>query len=146
MTAQTGDPEFAERPILGVGGLLFKGERVLLIKRGAPPAKGRWSIPGGKVRHGETVERAVEREMLEETGLRVRARELVTVYERLPRHGEDGHYVVLDYLCEAAAGEVRAGDDAEAAEWFELEALDNLNLTRGAAAVIRSGFRMAGQQ
>ncbi|MCY4594593.1 MAG: NUDIX hydrolase [Bryobacterales bacterium] len=139
----------AERvgPILGVGGVLFDGGRVLLVKRGAHPAKGYWSIPGGKLAAGETLAEGVEREMLEETGLRVRARALVEVYERLPGPGAGraaDHYVVLDYLCEAKGGLLRAGDDAAAVGWFALKELDALHLTPGAAPVIEKAFRMTG--
>ena len=133
-------------PILGVGGLLFAGTRVLLVKRAAAPARGLWSIPGGKLRRGESLARGVEREMLEETGLRVRTGELVAVYERMPRPPDApgaGHYVDLDYLCEAVGGLLRAGSDAADARWFALGALDALPLTQGAAAVIRKGHRMA---
>ena len=111
MNLQVDMPVDRRRPILGVGGVLFDGERVLLVKRGAHPAKGYWSIPGGKLVVGETLAEAVEREMLEETGLRVRAGALVEVYERLPRPGAGGvadHYVVLDYLCEATGGLLQA--------------------------------------
>ena len=117
------------------------------MKRGAHPAKGYWSIPGGKLAAGETLAEAVEREMLEETGLRVRARILVEVYERLPRPGAGGatdHYVVLDYLCEAKGGLLRAGDDADEVGWFALRELDALHLTPGAAPVIEKAFRMSG--
>ena len=133
------------RPILGVGGLVFDRDRVLLVKRGSHPAKGYWSIPGGKLRDGETLAEAVGRELFEETGLRVRVGALVDVYERLPRPGaggDDAHFVVLDYLCEATGGLLRAGDDADAVRWFALDRLDGLHLTPGAAEVVRKGHRM----
>ncbi len=133
------------RPILGVGGLVFDGPRVLLVKRGQDPAKGAWSIPGGKLRFGESLREAVARELLEETGLVVRVESLVEVYERMPPPGggpTDAHYVVLDYLCEAVGGSLRAGDDAEQAGWFALEALEQMHLTPGSAAVVRRALRM----
>lgn len=147
MNARGDTPEERARPILGVGGVLFDGGRVLLVKRGAHPAKGYWSIPGGKLAAGERLAEAVEREMLEETGLRVRALDLIEVYERLPRPGAGGtadHYVVLDYLCEPRGGLLRAGDDAAAVGWFDVTELDTLHLTPGAAPVIEKAFRMAG--
>ena len=134
------------RPILGVGGLVFDGRRVLLVKRGAPPTKGFWSIPGGKLRRGELIVRAVEREMLEETGLRVRVGELVAVYEKLPRAYPGGgarHFVVLDYLCEPIGGSLQAGDDAAEAEWFSVDELGALRMTPGAAEVVRRGMAVA---
>lgn len=134
----------AGRPILGVGGLVLDGELVLLVRRGVPPAKGLWSIPGGKLKAGETLTEGVERELFEETGLRVRVGVLVEVYERLPSAvGEDAHYVVLDYLCEATGGALQAGDDAEEARWVPVDGLDGLRLTPGAERVIRKARQMA---
>ena len=133
-------------PILGVGGLVFDRGRVLLVKRGVPPAQGLWSIPGGKLRRGESLAQAVERELSEETGQRVRAGELVAVYERLPRadEGDRGrHYVVLDFLCESNGGSLRAGDDAADVGWFRVNELDGLSLTQGAAEVIRKGHALS---
>ncbi len=128
---------------------MFDRGRVLLVKRGAHPAKGYWSIPGGKLRGGETLAEAVERELFEETGLRVQVGALVEVYERLPRPGaggDDAHFVVLDYLCEATGGLLRAGDDADEARWFSVEALEGLHLTAGAAGVVRKGLRVKSRQ
>ena len=139
----------ARTPILGVGGLVFDQGQVLLVKRGAHPAKGAWSIPGGKLRLGEAIADGVARELLEETGLIVKVGELVAVYERLPRPGAfsgDAHYVVLDYICEATGGLLRAGDDADEACWFPIRDLGELHLTPGAASVIRKGQRMATRQ
>ena len=84
--------------------------------------------------------------MLEETGLRVRVGELVAVYEKLPHAyagGGDRHFVVLDYLCQAVGGSLRAGDDAAEAEWFAVDALEGLQMTPGAAEVIRAGISIA---
>ncbi len=130
------------RPILGVGGLLFQDGRVLLVKRAAPPAKGLWSIPGGKLRVGEALADGVAREVREETGLSVRVGALVEVFERLPTADCDAHFVVLDYLCEMTGGVLRAGDDADEAAWHSMDDLGRLHLTPGAVAVIRKGWRM----
>lgn len=138
----------ARRPVIGVGGLVFDRGNVLLVRRGAHPAKGFWSIPGGKVVHGESLAEAVEREMLEETGLRVRVGPLVEIYERLPRRGAGGmddHFVVLDYLCEATGGLLCAGDDAEEVAWFAVSELSGLHMTPGARPVIEKGFQMTGR-
>ena len=140
-----GNQAAGRRPILGVGGLVFDQGQILLVKRGAHPARGAWSIPGGKLRSGESLVAGVARELLEETGLIVEVGELVAVYERLPRpgaFGDDAHYVVLDYLCEATGGLLRAGDDADEAAWFPIRDLGELHLTPGAASVIRKGYRM----
>ena len=135
----------APRPIVGVGAVVFRGERVLLVKRGAPPLKDHWSIPGGKVELGEKLRAAVERETLEETGLEVKAGPLVEIFERI-RRGDAGavayHYVLMDYLCAVAGGELQSGDDAADADWFRLDQLNGLLLTSGTAGVIRKGFAM----
>ena len=91
---------YPDRPWLGVGGIVFQGDRVLLVKRGKEPGRGKWSIPGGAVDIGETVERAVKREIEEETGLQVEVLDLVAVFERIlpdPQGKILYHYVVLDY-------------------------------------------------
>jgi mutator protein MutT len=98
-----------------VGGVVFVDGRVVLIRRGQDPLRGRWVIPGGTVELGETLHEAVVREMEEETGLVVRPREVVLVFDRIQRDGSavDYHYVVIDYLCDYVSGEPRAGSDAD---------------------------------
>jgi mutator protein MutT len=88
--------------------------RILLIRRGKEPLKGRWIVPGGTVELGETLGEALVRELQEETGLTVRPLELLTVFDRIERHGDHVvyHYVIADYLCELVSGAPRAGSDA----------------------------------
>jgi 8-oxo-dGTP diphosphatase len=104
-----------DRPYVGVGGVVLMGGRVVLIRRGKEPLRGRWVIPGGTVELGETLHEAVVREMEEETGLVVRPREVVLVFDRIQRDAGavDYHYVVIDYLCDYVSGEPRAGSDAD---------------------------------
>lgn len=104
-----------DRPYVGVGGVVFVDGRVVLIRRGKEPLRGRWVIPGGTVELGETLHEAVVREMEEETGLLVRPREVVLVFDRIQReHGAvEYHYVVIDYLCDYVSGKPRAGSDAD---------------------------------
>jgi 8-oxo-dGTP diphosphatase len=87
------------------------------VRRGKEPLKGRWLIPGGTVELGETLEQAVVREVREETGIEVRPREVVLVFDRIEREGDvvSRHFVIVDYRCEYISGELRAGSDAEAA-------------------------------
>ncbi len=132
------------RPILGVGGLVFAGRRILLVKRGAHPAKGYWSIPGGKLQGGERLTEAVARELLEETGLQVRVGRLVEVYERLPREASEPHYVIVDFLCDTIGGSLCAGDDAEEAGWFAVDNLACMRLTPGVSDVVRKALSMMG--
>ena len=97
-----------------MGGVLIHEGKVLLIRRGKEPLRGRWVVPGGTVELGETLEEALVREMREETGLTIEPVELVTVFDRIQR--ESGkvvyHYVIADYLCRYLGGEARAGSDA----------------------------------
>lgn len=134
-------------PVLGVGGLAFDRGRILLVRRGAPPAEGFWSIPGGKLLMGEPLKEGVARELREETGLEVRVGRLVAVYERLPSPEDlpgPMHFVVLDYLCTVLGGDLGAGDDAAEAAWFDVASLSPANLTSGALGVIQRAYRMAG--
>lgn len=100
------------RPILAVGGVILKGDEVLLIQRARPPFKGHWSIPGGKVDHGEPLHRALIRELREETGLEVEILGLIDIFEALPEESGAPHYVMLDYACRYVSGTLAAADDA----------------------------------
>ncbi|MEL6360758.1 MAG: NUDIX hydrolase [Pseudomonadota bacterium] len=115
------------RPLVSVGAVVFRDQDVLLIKRGRPPLLGQWSIPGGKVGFGESLEAAVKREVLEETGLAIKIGELINVFEALPEAAEDKHYVMVDFVAEWLDGEPVAADDAADAAFFPLdEALEKL--------------------
>lgn len=118
---------------------------MLLIKRGKQPLRGRWSLPGGTVEAGETLQQALAREMREETLLEVRVGPLLAAFDRI--ESEHGrllyHHVILDYLCERVSGEARAGSDAEALAWATPGELLGYELTAKALEVVREGFRMA---
>ncbi|MFH1138450.1 MAG: NUDIX hydrolase [Pseudomonadota bacterium] len=116
---------YPARPIVGVGGLIFDGPSILLIKRGKEPGKGLWSIPGGALKTGETLSEGVAREIEEEVGLIVEVGPLVEVVERIIP-GENGvslyHYVILDYLCRSVDDRPpRPGTDAEEARFVSPE-------------------------
>jgi len=134
-----------KRPFIGVGAIVFKGDRILLIRRGKEPGRGKWSIPGGVVHLGETLEGAVRRELKEETGLEVEVVRLVEVFERIVPD-EIGrvlyHYVLIDYLCRVAGDRIRAGSDALEAAFYPLNALDQLELTPGTGPVILKAFEL----
>jgi ADP-ribose pyrophosphatase YjhB (NUDIX family) len=124
-----------------VGAIVFVEGRILLVERGKPPLEGFWSLPGGLVETGERLEDAVAREVSEETGLRVAAESLATVFERImpdPEGCPEYHYVLVDFYCKVLGGDLRAGDDSRRAEWFDLSALAGLPMTSGTREVIET--------
>ena len=124
----------------GVGAVIFRGEEVLLVRRGQEPAQGDWSLPGGLVELGETLTAAIHREIAEETGLRVRILGIAAVLERLfpDAAGKIAyHYVLIDYLCEYLEGELKPGSDITAARFVALADLDRLALPQFTLKVIR---------
>jgi 8-oxo-dGTP diphosphatase len=126
-----------------VGAVLIHEGRVLLIRRGKEPLRGRWVVPGGTVELGETLEQALVREVLEETGLLVKPREVVAVFDRIHRdaHCVAYHYVIVDYLCDYVSGEARAASDAEAVALVAVADLPAYDLPEKALEVVRDGFR-----
>jgi ADP-ribose pyrophosphatase YjhB (NUDIX family) len=122
--------EYPSRPLVGVGVVVWHGEHLLLIRRGKPPRIGRWSLPGGAQKLGETVAQAATREVLEETGLQVEVGEVLAVVDLIERDGERVryHYTLIDFSAEAPGPELRPGGDAAAARWFTLEEASALGL------------------
>ncbi len=120
---------------IAVGAVVLREDgAVLLIQRGRPPGVGTWTLPGGKVEAGETLEQAVSREVLEETGLRVAP---VAVVETLVLEREGFAYRITDFLCRASGSmEARASDDALAARWVLPHECDGLGLTPEVLRVI----------
>lgn len=138
--------EHPKQPLIGVGALIVENGRVVLIKRGKAPLMGEWSIPGGMLELGETLRQGAEREASEETGLVVRATELLGVFDRVVPD-TDGtiiyHYVLIDFLCERVSGELHAGADAADAQWFTPNDVAKLPLAEDTAAVIRAALAKA---
>ena len=136
--------EYAKRPVVAVGGLVVHDGRVLLVRRGRPPAQGQWAIPGGSVRVGETLAQAVERELWEETGLRVRAGEVCHTFEVIAPDDEGRvrwHYVIVDLWAEVLSGEPRAASDADEAAFFRPEELPLAEVHPETAALLaKTGF------
>lgn len=132
--------EYPESPRAAVGAIVMRGGRVLLVERGNPPAQGVWAIPGGSVELGETMREAAEREVLEETGVRIRAGELVHAFDSVVRD-DDGrvrfHYVILDFAAEDLGGEVVAGGDAADARFVSREESRGLRINRATVELLR---------
>ncbi len=141
--------EYPEAPIVGVGAVVIDGAKVLLVRRGHEPLKGEWSLPGGALELGETLQQGVVREVLEETGLIVVPAAIVEVFDRITRDEETGrvqyHYVLVDFVCRVAGGTVCGGSDAEEARWVareELQAPDRYRLAPVTMQVIEKAFRL----
>ena len=138
------DRRYPARPVLAVGALIFDAEnRILLIERGQEPLRGYWSLPGGAVETGETLETALRREVAEETGLEVTIEGLHEIFERITPDADgraEFHYVIIDYICGAAGGALRAASDAASARWFAREELAALRITPGSLPVIERAF------
>jgi len=131
-------------PLLGVGALIFDGDRILMAQRGKPPLMGQWSIPGGLVETGESLAAAVRREVLEETGFEIDALGVLEIFERIIRDREGAaeyHYVLLDYICRVTGGSLSAGSDVCCVQWVRRGDLLAMDITEGTLAVIEKGFR-----
>src|SRR6266404_2322279 len=149
--------EYPERPIVGIGGVVVEGGRALLIRRGNEPLMGQWSIPGGTLELGETLQEGTARELTEETGLLVKVIEMIEVFERInfgrgadetwttveERKRPRFHFVIVDYLCKRISGEAIAGGDVTDVAWADEDDLEKFALTPTATRVIRKAFSMA---
>lgn len=140
--------EYPRQPIVGVGGVVIRGNSVLLIRRGREPLKGEWSIPGGMLELGESLTDGVKREVLEETGLRVRPLEVLAVFDRVQKNGERVryHYVIVDYVCRTAGGRLKSGSDVLDARWVKREELPRYRITPKAVAVIADAFEWVAER
>ena len=153
--------EYPDRPVVGVGGVVIENGRALLIRRGSEPLLGQWSIPGGTLELGESLENGVIRELKEETGLTVRIVEMIEVFDRIyedeadaagaeksgsssdsPKKGPRYHYVIIDYLCERIDGEAKAGSDVTDVAFATEDELVEYGLTETATRILRKAFAM----
>ena len=137
--------KYPDQPLVGVGAIIFQGDQVLLIQRGQEPSLGQWSIPGGAVLVGETLEGAVKREIFEETHLEVQVLTLVKVLERVFRDSDGRvayHYVLVDFLCHYLAGELRSDSDAQDARFVNLQDLPSYRIAPVTLGVISRADRL----
>jgi 8-oxo-dGTP diphosphatase len=138
--------DYPDRPLLGVGAVVVRGEQVLVVRRANPPLQGQWSIPGGLVETGETIRDAVIREIREETGFTIEPLELTEVFERILRDADSRvqyHFVVIDYLCRISSGELQAGSDVSEIRWAGFDDLEILGITPETRAVIKKALNAA---
>ena len=140
--------EFPLTPLVGVGAVVVDKGRVLVVRRGREPLKGRWSLPGGLLEVGEPLTAGVVREISEETSLTVEPVELIELLDRIYREGERVryHYVIADYLCRVVSGQLKAASDADAVRWVERaewNSLSALELDPITVRVIEAGWQRA---
>jgi ADP-ribose pyrophosphatase YjhB (NUDIX family) len=129
----------SQRPVVAVGVVLLHEERVLLVKRAHPPSVGRWTVPGGKVELGESLEEAAHRELKEETGLSATLGPVVEILDRVVRDDAGQiayHFVILDFVGSHPQGTLAAGSDSSDARFVPLAELDGYPLTDGLREVI----------
>lgn len=119
-----------KKPSVTADAIITRDHEMVLIKRGKEPFKGSYALPGGFLNYGETLEKCVVREALEETGLRTEIRELVGVYSA-PDRDPRGHFVTAVYHLRPVGGALKAGDDAKEAAWFHLDNLPQFAFDHG---------------
>ena len=142
------DRRYPKRPMVGVGAILLRRDRILMARRGKEPLKGWWSLPGGALEIGESLRDAVCREVREETGLQVEPLGVLEIFERImrdPAGVPEYHYVLIDYVCRVLGGKLFPGDDVCAVEWVRRADLPSLQITEGTLAVIEKAFRERGK-
>jgi 8-oxo-dGTP diphosphatase len=123
---------YPSQPVVGVGAIVIEKGKILLEQRGNEPAKGQWTIPGGVVEVGESLEAAVKRETKEETGLDVEVQRLVDVVDQVHYDNQgqiEYHFVIIDYAAKVKTGKATAASDAKDVRWVEISEVENYNLT-----------------
>jgi 8-oxo-dGTP diphosphatase len=136
--------EYPEAPIVGVGAVVINGTKVLLVRRGNEPLKGEWSLPGGALEVGETLQQGVVREVFEETGVTVAPAGVIEILDRIVKDEESGriryHYVLIDFVCRVTGGSPRVGSDADEVRWVDRAALDEYEVAPVTVRVIEKAF------
>jgi ADP-ribose pyrophosphatase YjhB (NUDIX family) len=147
MTSSSDSREYPDRPVVGVGVVVWREDRFLLVRRGKAPNKGQWSLPGGAQHLGETVFDAAHREIMEEAALDVEIVGLVDVVDGIKTDNQGRvqfHYTLVDLVAESKHGEAVAGDDAAAVGWYRLADLADLGLWSETERIIRESVHKRG--
>ena len=141
---QESDRVYPQTPRVGVGAITVKDRKVLLVKRGIEPSKGLWAIPGGMLKLGETLQECASREILEETGIKIKVGDCIYVFDFLERDNKRKfkfHFVVVDFAAEYISGEPKGADDALEDRWLSPEELNKLPVAKNTLKALRSiGF------
>ncbi len=134
--------EYPGHPRVGVGAIVIKDDAVLLVKRGANPGKGMWAIPGGNLELGETLQDAAQREIMEETGIEIKAKLPPHItFDLINRDEEERirfHYVIVDLIADYVSGEPKGADDALEARWVRIKDLDKMPVSNNTLKVLKS--------
>ncbi len=141
--------EYPAHPLVGVGGFIHDGDKVLMIKRKFEPNKGRWSLPGGLVEVGETLEEAVRREVREEVGIDVSLEGVLQVVDEVITDENDRvkyHFILIDYLMSPLSKVITLNDESEEFAWFEPEQVEVLDVTKNTRLIFRKFVEMQGKQ
>jgi len=134
---------YPNRPLVAVGAVVFKEDKVLLVLRAKPPAENHWTIPGGSVELGETLQEAAEREIWEETGLTILAGEPVYTFDVIERDSNGAilfHYVIVDLAADYVSGELRPGDDAIDVCWASFRDVKSLKVSAATRKLLKECY------
>lgn len=137
--------DYPTRPLVGVGAVIWRDDKVLLVRRGKPPKDGEWSLPGGAQELGETILQALTREVQEETGLTIKVVALIDVIDAIiPDKDGDirNHYTLIDFAARWVGGDARAGDDVTAVRWVTLEEISEYGLWQETSRIIRDSVKL----
>ncbi|MCC7048904.1 MAG: NUDIX hydrolase [Alphaproteobacteria bacterium] len=139
--------EYPDRPMVGIGVVVFRADKVLLIRRGKPPRLGQWSLPGGLQELGETVFQAAVREVREECAVAIEPLSIIDIVDAITPDADGRvrfHYTLVEVLAEWRAGEPVAGDDAMDAAWIDPASIEGLGMWEQATRIIAKGRTMRG--
>jgi ADP-ribose pyrophosphatase YjhB (NUDIX family) len=135
--------EYPAQPVVGVGAVVVREDRALIVRRAHEPRKGEWSLPGGLLHLGESLADAARREVKEETGLDVELGPIIETFDRVHRDADGRiryHFVIVDFVCWSERGEAAAGSDAEDVAWVTADSIDGYGVNAHAKAVILRGL------